>query len=320
MSQNVHSECHPPTASTQSNFRMVSSSPTTACGSSVLNLASILNPMPSFDSESDSSTSIARNEDPSARRTPPQHKALALDHFPLYTHSSSLRTPPKPTPSTHITNTRPATTLIWQPVETPRDHGGVERTSYQDALQSSLPPPPPPTPYTNKMQNNNSSSYTNGSSDTSSPSSSSGGGSSGGFYYYHHHHYPTPESPGFQHNEMERKRSFHDDTAKTTEPAFKQRCRDEMSHEKRHKNKILASKKGQLPTSQDGGTGIIVLDQHQHHHSSPQSYDDSLQQHQHPPPPQPRPPHSSQPLEIQFAINNDSMVVSHSFIEIDAHP
>lgn len=312
MSQNVHSECHPPTASTQSNFRMVSSSPTTACGSSVLNLASILNPMPSFDSESDSSTSIARNEDSSARHTPPQHKALALDHFPLYTHPSSLRTPHKPTPST---NTRPATTLIWQPVETPRDHGGVERTFYQDALQSSLPPPP----YSNKIQNNNSSSYTNGSSDTSSPSSSSGGGSSG-FYYYHHHHYPTPESPGFQHNEMERKRSFHDDTAKTTtEPAFKQRCRDEMSHEKRHKNKILASKKGQLPTSQDGGgTGIIVLDQHQHHHS-PQSYDDSLQQHHHPPQQsQPQPPHSSQPLEIQFAINNDSMVVSHSFIGL--HP
>lgn len=166
-------------------------------------------------------------------------------------------------------------------METPRDHGGVERTLYQES--SSLPP----APY--KMQN---SSYTNGSSDTSSPSSCSGGGSNGFYYYYHH--YPTPESPGFQHNEMERKRSFHEDTTKTTEPAFKQVCRDDMSHEKRHKNKILASKKGQLSTCQDAGTnstGIFVLD-------SPQLYDHSLHH------------HSSQPLEIQFAINNDSLVVS----------
>lgn len=281
MSQNVHSECHPPSATSQSNFRMVPSSPTTACGSSVLNLASILNPMPSFDSESDSSGSIARMEDSSAHRTATQNKAIGLDQFPFYTHSSS--SPHKPTtPSTHISNNRPATTLIWQPVETPRDHGGVERTLYQES--SSLPP----APY--KMQN---SSYTNGSSDTSSPSSCSGGGSSGFYYYYHH--YPTPESPGFQHNEMERKRSFHEDTTKTTEPAaFKQMCRDDMSHEKRHKNKILASKKGQLSTCQDAGTnstGIFVLD-------SPQLYDHSLHH------------HSSQPLEIQFAINNDSLVVS----------
>lgn len=281
MSQNVHSECHPPSATSQSNFRMVPSSPTTACGSSVLNLASILNPMPSFDSESDSSGSIARMEDSSAHRTATQNKAIGLDQFPFYTHSSS--SPHKPTtPSTHISNNRPATTLIWQPVETPRDHGGVERTLYQES--SSLPP----APY--KMQN---SSYTNGSSDTSSPSSCSGGSSSGFYYYYHH--YPTPESPGFQHNEMERKRSFHEDTTKTTEPAaFKQMCRDDMSHEKRHKNKILASKKGQLSTCQDAGTnstGIFVLD-------SPQLYDHSLHH------------HSSQPLEIQFAINNDSLVVS----------
>ena len=295
MSQNVHSECRPPSASSQTNFRMVSSSPTTACGSSVLNLASILNPIPSFDSESDSSSSITRNEDPSMHRTVSQHKALASDQFPIYTHPSSLRTPHKPTPSTHVSNTRsPATTLIWQPVETPRDHGGMERTCYQDTLQSSLS-----APY--KMQNNNSS-YTNGSSDTSSPSSSSGGGSSG--FYYYHHHYPTPESPGYQHNEMERKRSFHEDTTKTTEPVFKQRCRDEMSHEKTYKNKILTSKKGQLPASQNGGTNIIVLD----HHHSPPLYNDSSQQ-QHPPTP-------SQPLEIQFSINNDSSVVSDLLFNI----
>ncbi|KAI8146913.1 hypothetical protein BJV82DRAFT_596992 [Fennellomyces sp. T-0311] len=194
LSGGQHTNTHLPSA--RSSFSSFSHGDSNGRSLSALNIGSILNPVSSYESQ-DRMDDYGRSEPSllfhSARSVAGTQYTNGVGDYASGANESEKRTNDE------------STTLKWQPVETPQDHGSTEHYLYPyrpdlPMLASSLEfinETPPP--YDTLPRPSSAPMYTSSQS-------------SNGFYYYYH--YPTPESPNIHSSTP----FFHDDSRKRSLP------------------------------------------------------------------------------------------------------